>query len=323
MGQGDGLSRRAVLGAMGGAVAGGLVSAGVANVAGAAPVRLSGDQPSDTVQPAAMPLLKAGLSYYHYGPMSFRSGDPAVPGVLGPGYVSAPTRYIQCDLQLPVGAVIDDVVVWVANDTGSTLTVDLVKSPIDVSAFPSSVLAISVPDNTVVSEAIVYSGPAVQLEAGSFYALSMSTPTSFAGFRCARIGVRNTAAFVPVTPYRCYDSRVMGTTLPLAPNSSRTIDVTKKIDASTGAVIGSGMIPSTARAVTFNMVAAGATGGNYFAAVAGNVVSSSTAHINFNTQTPTVANAGTVDLFAGTLKAICGGGSGSAHCIVDITGYYF
>ena len=156
---------------------------------------------------------------------------------------------------------------------------------------------------------------------GHSYSLSLYCPNESVGISAVLLGYDNTGSYVPVTPYRCYDSRF---TLAgrINPNTSRVIDTTVSINTSTGAPAGTEMIPSTARAVTFNLQAVGATGANNFAITNGSEVVAAASHIVFNTSTPTVANAGTVDIADGEVKVFGGGGPGAAHCIIDITGYY-
>ena len=131
-----------------------------------------------------------------------------------------------------------------------------------------------------------------------------------------------TATFVPITPYRAYDSRLAGVPSPgiLARLTSRQVNVLNAIGA-TGAVTTANVIPASARAITYNLTATGTTGDNYLAIAPGTAASTTVSSINFAAN-QSIANAATVSLDSGTVKVFCGDNVGSSHFIVDVTGYY-
>ena len=131
-----------------------------------------------------------------------------------------------------------------------------------------------------------------------------------------------TATFVPITPYRAYDSRLADVPAPgiLARLTSRQVNVLNAIGP-TGAVVTPNVIPASARAITYNLTATGTTGDNYLAIAPGTAASTTVSSINFAAN-QSIANAATVSLDSGTVKVFCGDNVGSSHFIVDVTGYY-
>ena len=133
------------------------------------------------------------------------------------------------------------------------------------------------------------------------------------------------ATFHPVEPFRAFDSRQAAFTESgrLAPNATKVIDITDGYDSS-GVLIPAqeNLVPSNATAVTFNITAAGQTGPNFVAVTAGDAASFTASTINY-TGGGNIANASTVTVAADqTIKLWGGGNTGSAHVIIDITGYY-
>lgn len=128
--------------------------------------------------------------------------------------------------------------------------------------------------------------------------------------------------YVPVTPYRAYDSRLAGVPSPgiLPRLTNRVVNVVNAIGPS-GAVVTAGLIPTTARAITYNLTATGTTGDNFLSIAPGLAASTGVSSINFGAN-QSIANAATVSLDNGTVKVFCGDNVGSSHFILDVTGYY-
>lgn len=130
------------------------------------------------------------------------------------------------------------------------------------------------------------------------------------------------STFVPVTPYRAYDSRKAGVPSPgvITRLTSRVVNVVNAIDGN-GAIAIPNVIPSTARAITYNLTATGTTADNYLSIAPGNAASTGVSSINFSAN-QSIANAATVSVDNGTVKVFCGDNTGACHFIIDVTGYY-
>lgn len=322
----NGITRRGLMGAMGGAIAGGALVGTDLLSAAAEPVDVSGVPLSsrsgkdDQVSPTSVPAASPGLSYVVYAQYDFRAVSHSYSGYQGPGYYSGNGWYIATGVNLPVGTRVREVTAWCTNGGVAGTALMLQRYSLDGLGSSTNPASVTIPaSNTVTTPRSTTCD--FTFEHGYAYSLAMFCDDNTIGVSNVRIGYDNTGSFVPVSPYRCYDSRfsVSGR---IAPSTSRVIDVTQAINTSTGAVVATGVIPVDARAVTFNMQAVGATAANNFAITDSDAFTANSSHVVFNTNTPTVANGGTVDIADGAVRVFGGTGPGSAHCILDITGYY-
>jgi hypothetical protein len=127
----------------------------------------------------------------------------------------------------------------------------------------------------------------------------------------------------PINPVRAFDSRVAAYTGAglLSPNSNRVISIKDGHNAA-GAVTAADVVPAGATAITYNITITGPTGPNFVAVTAGDAGSFVASAINFN-GTADIANAATVTIDASRqIKVWAGDQGGSAHVIIDVTGYY-
>ncbi|MFT6292985.1 MAG: hypothetical protein ACJAR2_003605 [Ilumatobacter sp.] len=131
--------------------------------------------------------------------------------------------------------------------------------------------------------------------------------------------------FHPIDSIRVFDSRQasFAGSGRLGPNETKAIDVTDGYD-SAGVAIPSqaNLVPTNATAITYNMTVAGATGPNFVAVTAGDAASFTASAINY-TVGGSIANGSTVTVDDDKMIKLWGGSnSGSAHVIIDVTGYY-
>jgi hypothetical protein len=129
--------------------------------------------------------------------------------------------------------------------------------------------------------------------------------------------------FHPISPIRAYDSRNAAYPTPgvLAPNSSKVISIKDGHDAA-GAVNALDVVPVGATAITYNITIGAPTGPNFVAVTPGDAASFLASAVNFN-GTADIANAATVAIDVNRQIKVWGGDqSGSAHVIIDVTGYY-
>ena len=129
--------------------------------------------------------------------------------------------------------------------------------------------------------------------------------------------------FHPISPVRAFDSRnpvYPGAGL-LAPNTSKVISIKDGHDAA-GVVNALDVVPAGATAITYNITIGAPTGPNFVAVTPGDAASFLASAVNFN-GTADIANAATVAIDASRQIKVWGGDqSGSAHVIIDVTGYY-
>jgi hypothetical protein len=137
-------------------------------------------------------------------------------------------------------------------------------------------------------------------------------------------GVAVAGGFVAIDPARAYDSRLAAYTTSgvLAPNTNRVVSV-KDAHNGAGLVTTADIVPAGATAVTYNLTVTGTTEANFIAVTPGGAASFTASTINWSGPGVSVANGGVCKLDESRqLKVFMGDQPGSAHIIVDITGYY-
>jgi hypothetical protein len=129
--------------------------------------------------------------------------------------------------------------------------------------------------------------------------------------------------FVPVTPFRVFDSRKSGS--PLTSGSDVTIDCSDARDADTGAVTVADALPAGATAIAFNVTVVGTSSRGFLSVNPGGTASASASTINWGADNDAaIANGSIVSVDANRqIKIFCGGPAGnSTDFIIDIVGYY-
>jgi hypothetical protein len=129
-------------------------------------------------------------------------------------------------------------------------------------------------------------------------------------------------AFVPITPARVFDSRYLAPVGRLASGANRTVSVANSYLPDSATVASSNVVPTGATAVAVNLTITDTTGAGFLFLAPGTASAVTASSINWSASGTTVANALVVPLdSARQLKAFVGGG-GSAHFLLDVSGYY-
>jgi hypothetical protein len=251
-----------------------------------------------------------------FGPFEFSAVVAGGVRDIGPlGAKLTPNGLLATGLVFTNGCHLREITLSVLNPTAVSVTAVLNAYSLDGSAAPLALIEIppggpaiapltTALDHTVTADltyylAVVVADPAIEVLGGRV------------GFEPAPIPAPP-APYVAIDPYRAYDSRRGAG--PMTPNSSRQISVL-------AAAVGAGSIPATAKAITYNVTATGTSGGNYLSVTPGNATGYTVSTLNFSNGID-IANGGTVRLDAGAVKVFCGDQAGSAHVIIDVTGYY-
>ena len=116
------------------------------------------------------------------------------------------------------------------------------------------------------------------------------------------------SVFVPIDPARAYDSRSAGQTA-LPAGASRQVSVAA-----------GGTVPANATGVAYNLTETDTTGAGFLSVAPGGQSTPAVSTINW-TGNQTMANSTTVGVTNGAI-GVSAGGSGSAHFIVDVVGYF-
>ena len=116
------------------------------------------------------------------------------------------------------------------------------------------------------------------------------------------------SVFVPIDPARAYDSRTAGQGA-LRAGAARQVPITA-----------GGAVPANATAVAYNLTETETTGAGYLSVAPGGQAKPAVSTINWK-GAQTMANSTTVGVTNGAV-GVFAGGSGSAHFIVDVVGYF-
>ncbi|MGB8861884.1 MAG: hypothetical protein WCC60_21695, partial [Ilumatobacteraceae bacterium] len=137
-------------------------------------------------------------------------------------------------------------------------------------------------------------------------------------------GLTAAGSFHAITPTRVYDSRQpQPSPGPLSNGQNRTITVKDARTVNGGAITITNAIPTGATAVAANITITATTGTGFLAINPGGNTTVTASTINWFGPDQTIANGVTLTLNTNReLTAICDGGGGSTHFIIDITGYY-
>ena len=269
----------------------------------------------------AVPAANPAYSYRTYGFTEFHANYDSVRTSGIGGAMTAPGDFVWASIDLPVGSRLREFTAAVNNTSGTARTIGFASQSLDGVGGSTIHHTIPVPNGTTPANPIT-AAIDVTLSADRSYWIFMITPDVTVGVHSVRFGFEGPSAYVPVDPYRAYDSRKPGVPSPgkLTPNTNRVVKVLDSIDA-TGAVVTANVIPANARAVSYNLTATGITGPNYLSVTPGSAAAFTVSSINFTATD--IANGGIVRLSTGgNVKVFCGDNTGSTDFIIDITGYY-
>lgn len=224
---------------------------------------------------------------------------------------------------------------WGANSTGQlgngTLTQTKVPSPIVQGALPITDTVSTMDAGALSTCALTTAGVAScwggnrsgQLGIGSTTnsnvpalvvtstGLGASVVTSIsAGQDHALAVISAGTVFVPISPYRVYDSRTDTQRGALVSGSQRTVPT-------------SAAVPSGASAVAYNLTIAETTNAGFLSVAPGDVTQApATSTINWFGSGQILANGFTVGVDSSRNMAVFAGGGGSTQFLIDITGYF-
>ena len=127
-------------------------------------------------------------------------------------------------------------------------------------------------------------------------------------------------SFHPVSPKRVWDTRFQGGQI--GANQSRLISVANGRVLGEATVDQTNLVPEGATAVTFNLTLLSRSNNGFLAVTPGSATSFEASTINWTSNNSVLANGTLSSLDNSRQLRLWTSGSGSAHAIVDITGYY-
>ena len=138
-------------------------------------------------------------------------------------------------------------------------------------------------------------------------------------------GSTTAGAFHAIAPMRAYDSRKSAYSEHgvIANGTTRLVSVADSHNVADGALLVSEVVPAGATAIAANVTVTGTTGTGYFCINPGGTTTLGASTINWFGAGQTLAN-GVVLAVNDNRKVtiVAGNAAGSAHCIIDVTGYW-
>ncbi len=244
-------------------------------------------------------------------------------------YSSGATGIVMAAPRLPAGATVWQVDAYGYSSGATTHSIQLE----DASGFGGPIGALAIQTSPagpgVVQTTMTFPSGVTLAQGHAWFLLDASAKSATSAFVGAIFQYTlATAALVPLTPARVFDSRFGAFGGKLLAGTHRTINVKDAIDPTTGVVNLVDAIPQGAKAVSFNVTVTQTVGAGFLALApgAGTTVTAST--LNWAGSGVTVANGGLIALGSGAAERqitliLVGPAGSSAHVIVDITGYYW
>lgn len=136
-------------------------------------------------------------------------------------------------------------------------------------------------------------------------------------------GATTAGSFVPLTPFRAYDSRrAVPQQGKITANQTRTISVKDARSVADGTVTTADVVPAGATGVAFNITVVNTEANGYLYVADGGATAIAASTINWPAANVVVANSAIVKLDANRqIKVFCGE-TGATNFIIDIAGYY-
>ncbi|MEO6715446.1 MAG: hypothetical protein ABIM89_18750 [Mycobacteriales bacterium] len=138
--------------------------------------------------------------------------------------------------------------------------------------------------------------------------------------RGMRVGYRRaTSGFVPIAPYRAYDSRYLDGKLG---RSSRLVPIGNSVRPPTGAVTGTDLIPAAATAISYNLGVYATESSGYLAVTPPATTRVTASSLNWFGSDQSLSNGLTAQLDGTRTLKVFAGGRGRTHFVIDVLGYY-
>ena len=131
-------------------------------------------------------------------------------------------------------------------------------------------------------------------------------------------GPASAGAFHAITPHRVYDSRHSSK---IPSGGTRTISVANGINAA-GSSDADNLVPAGATAIAVNVTITGTSGAGYLTLFPGGATKPTASTINWFASGQTLANGVQLAVSATRTVSIFGGGAGTTHVLLDVSGYY-
>lgn len=319
------LTRRAMLGMGVTAGAGALVAASPAAVhAGPPPGR------PNVMRLAAAPAATAGVAVAATRYITY-PGIALVPGTQSAtaptwsvyegnpkgGSYAANNGWLGTPIQLPGGGTLIDITAYTFGVGAGSLVVDRYL-PATTGYVESMTGVIAASTAATLRTTTVTLNRTLSPEE-AFHAYVFGTSTNHV-VRGVRIGYQPAeAGFVPVKPYRAYDSRYLDGKLG---RSSRLVALGDQVKGPAGAIVAKDLIPAAATAVAYNLGVYSTEASGYLAVTPPSNTVVSASSLNWFGSDQSLSNGLVVQLEGTRTVKVLAGGRGKTHFVIDVLGYY-
>lgn len=319
------LSRRALLGIGVSAGAGAIAVSQAGSATGAPPPNRPNRAVVGATAPTDLPAAVAATRYVTYPGIALVAGTQSATsptwnvyqGNPKGGSFAAASGWLGCPLQVPLGATIVDVTAFTFGTAAGSLVVDRYLP--GTSGFTESMDAKIAASATATLRAVTVTVNRTLAVDEGFHAYVFGSSTDHV-VRGLRVGFQpSEAGFVPLAPYRAYDSRFKDGKLG---RGSRLVYIADRVRPPTGAIVAKDLVPTTATAIAYNLGVYATESSGYLAVTppATHVVSASS--LNWFGSDQSLSNGLVGPLDAARTVKVFAGGRGRTHFVIDVLGYY-
>lgn len=318
------VSRRALIGIGVGAGAGAFAAAQAGPAAAAPPA------PANTMRVApALPMAAgtpvATTHYVTYPGIALVAAtqSPTLPtwsvyeGNPKGGAWAANSGWLGSAIEVPAGATIVDVTAYTYGTGAGTLFVDRYL-PATTGYAESLTGAIAASPAATLRTTTVTVNRVLAVDEGlHVYVFGTSTNHVVRGIRVGYQPV--SAGFVPIAPYRAYDSRYADGKLG---RTSRVVYIADSVRPPTGAITGKDLVPAGATAIAYNLGVYATESSGYLAVTPPATTRVTASSLNWFGTDQSLSNGLVGQIDAARTVKVFAGGRGRTHFVIDVLGYY-
>lgn len=233
------------------------------------------------------------------------------------GAWAANSGWVGTVLEVPAGSTIVEVTAYTFGTAEGSLVVDrYVPAAGGYGESMTGAIAAS-PVATVRTTTVAMNRVVAADEGLHAYVYGTSTNHVVRGLRVAYRPAQ--AGFVPVTPYRAYDSRYKDGKLS---RGSRIVPIADRVRPPTGTVTARGIVPATASAIAYNLGVYATEASGYLAVTPPTTLIVSASSLNWFGPDQSLSNGLVAPIDAARTVKVFAGGRGATHFVIDVLGYY-
>lgn len=233
------------------------------------------------------------------------------------GSFAANSGWLGTPIQLPAGATLIDITAYTYGVGAGSLVVDRYLP--STSGYLESMTGVIPASTTATLRTTTVPINRTLTPEEGFHAYVFGTTTNHV-VRGLRVGYQPAeAGFVPLAPYRAYDSRYLDGKLG---RTSRLVSIADQVRPPTGAVVTKDLVPAAATAIAYNLGVYATESSGYLAVTPPSTKVISASSLNWFGSDQSLSNGLVVQLEGTRTVKVFAGGRGKTHFVIDILGYY-